>query len=118
MTLDDFFAGHDESRRIFEGLRQMIDALGPAEMRVTKSQVAFRRRRAFAWAWMPGMYLRGKPAPLVLTLALPRRDLSPRWKEIVEPRPGRFTHHMELRASMDIDEEIRAWLQEAWADAR
>ena len=117
MTLDDFFAGHDESRRIFEGLRQMIDALGPAEMRVTKSQVAFRRRRAFAWAWMPGMYLRGKPAPLVLTLVLRRRDLSPRWKEIVEPRPGRFTHHMELRASMDIDEEIRAWLQEAWADA-
>ena len=24
MTLDDFFAGHDESRRIFEALRQMI----------------------------------------------------------------------------------------------
>ena len=117
MTLDDFFAGHDESRRIFEALHQMIVALGPAEMRVTKSQVAFRRRRTFAWAWMPGMYLRGKPAPLVLTLALRRRDLSPRWKEIVEPRPGRFTHHTELRSGTDIDDEIRAWLQEAWADA-
>ena len=118
MTLDGFFTGHDESRHIFEALHDMIVALGPAEMRVTKSQVAFRRCRAFAWAWMPGMYLGGKPAPLVLTLALRRRDPSPRWKEIVEPRPGRFTHHMELRASMDIDEEIRAWLQQAWADAR
>ena len=117
MTLDEFFAGHDVSKRIFETLDEMIVALGPAEIRVTKSQVAFRRRRTFAWAWMPSMYLRGKPVPLVLTLALRRRDPSPRWKEIVEPTPGRFMHHMELRSSTDIDDEFRAWLQEAWADA-
>ena len=117
MTLDDFFAGHDESRCIFEALRQMIVTLGPGEIRVTKSQVAFRGRRTFAWAWMPGMYLRGKPAPLVLTLALRRQDPSPRWKEIVEPAPGHFMHHMELRSSAEIDDQVRAWLQEAWADA-
>jgi len=117
MTLDVFFAGHDESRGIFDALHDMIVALGPGEIRVSKSQVAFRRRRTFAWAWMPGMYLRGKPAPLVLTLALRRRDPSPRWKEIVEPRPGRFTHHMELHSGTDIDDEIRGWLQEAWGDA-
>jgi hypothetical protein len=117
MTLDDFFAGRDESRRIFEVLRGAVGALGPSEMRVTKSQVAFRRRRAFAWAWMPGAYLRGKQAPLVLTLALRRRSSSPRWKAIVEPAPGRFTHHMELRFGDEIDDEVRAWLQEAWADA-
>ena len=117
MRLDEFFAEHDESKRIFEVLHEMIVALGPAEIHVTKSQVAFRRRRTFAWAWMPGMYLRGKPVPLVLTLALRRRDPSPRWKEIVEPTPGRFMHHMELRSSTDIDDEFRAWLQEAWADA-
>ena len=118
MTLDDFFAGHDESKRIFEALHEMIIALGPGEIRVTKSQVAFRQCKAFAWAWMPGMYLRGKPAPLVLTLALRRQDPSPRWKEIVEPAPGRFMHHLELRSSADIDDQVRAWLQEAWADAR
>jgi hypothetical protein len=121
MTLDEFFTGQGESRYIFETLRTAVGALGLVEMRVTKSQVAFRRRRTFAWAWMPGMYLRGKRAarraPLVLTLALRRRHPSPRWKEIVEPRPGRFTHHMELRSSADIDDEVRTWLQEAWADA-
>ncbi len=117
MTLDDFFAGQEESRLIFETLRSALDAVGKAELRVTKSQVAFRRRRAFAWAWMPGTYLRGRHAPLVLTISLRRRDPSPRWKEIVEPRPGRFTHHLELRSSADIDDEVRSWLQEAWADA-
>jgi hypothetical protein len=118
MTLDDYFTGHDESRGIFEALRQTIVALGSGEIRVTKSQVAFRRRKTFAWAWMPGMYLRGKPAPLVLTLALRHQDPSPRWKEIVEPTPGRFVHHLELRSGADIDDQVRAWLQEAWADAR
>lgn len=117
MTLDDFFAGRGDSRLIFEAVRGAIDAVGPSEIRVTKSQVAFRRRRAFAWAWMPGQYLRGRPAPLVLTVALRRQDSSPRWKEIVEPRPGRFTHHLELCSAADIDDEVGGWLREAWSDA-
>ena len=117
MTLDEFFGGQPGSRRIFDALHSAVDALGPAQIRVTKSQVAFRRRRAFAWAWMPGVYLRGRHAPLVLTLSLRRRDPSPRWKEIVEPAPGRFTHHLELRSTADIDDEVRSWLQEAWAAA-
>ena len=117
MTVDEFFAGQEEARQIFDALRRVVDAIGPAEIRVTKSQVAFRRRRAFAFAWMPGMYLRGKHPPLVLTLALRRRDSSPRWKQIVEPARGRFTHHLELYASTDIDDEVRSWIQEAWMEA-
>jgi len=114
MTLDEFFAGYEESRRIFDALHAAIEALGPVEARVSKSQVAFRRRRPFAWAWVPARYLRGSPAPLVLTLSFDRRDGSPRWKEIVEPAPGRFTHHLELHAPSEIDDEVRDWLQEAW----
>lgn len=86
-------------------------------MRVTKSQVAFRRRWAFAWAWRPGKYQRGKVASLVLTLSLPDRDSSRRWKEIVEARPGHFTHHLELYAVEEIDEQVRAWLEQAWLGA-
>jgi len=117
MTLDEFFTGQLESRRIFEALQAAILAQGPAQIHVTKSQVAFRRRVAFAWAWMPGMYLRGKQAPLVLTLSLRRRHHSPRWKEIVEPVKGRFTHHLELRTSAEIDAEVREYLREAWEAA-
>ena len=117
MTLDEFFAGHNDSRQIFDALRSAIENFGPVEMRITKSQVAFRRGRAFAWAWMPGTYLRGQLAPLVLTLGFRHRDASSRWKEIVEPKPGRFTHHLELYSPADIDNEVRAWLQAAWAAA-
>ncbi|HEU0297204.1 MAG TPA: DUF5655 domain-containing protein [Anaerolineales bacterium] len=85
MTLDKYFKGEDESRKLFESLRGVIDSIGTAEIRVTKSQVAFHRRKAFAWAWMPGKYLRGKRAPLVLTVSLHHKDPSPRWKQVVQP---------------------------------
>jgi hypothetical protein len=123
MTLDQFFSGYDGSRRIFDALRAAIEALGSAEasteveVRVTRSQVAFRRRKAFAWAWVPDRYLGGGHAPLVLTLSFDRRDGSPRWKQIVEPAPGRFTHHLELWSETEIDEEVRGWLRAAWEAA-
>jgi len=102
MTLDEYFEGKDESRQLFEAIHSAIKMIGTAEIRVTKSQVAFRRRKTFAWVWMPGKYLRGKHAPLVLTLSLHNRDTSPRWKQIVEPAPGRFTHHLELYSTSDM----------------
>ena len=118
MTLDEFFLGHGGSRCIFEALREAVAAIGPAELRVTKSQIAWRHRIAFAWAWMPDVYLGPGHAPLVLTVALRRRDSSPRWKQVVEPVPGRFTHHLELYSPDPIDDEVRAWLAEAWQAAQ
>jgi hypothetical protein len=55
--------------------------------------------------------------PLVLTLSFRSRDESLRWKEIVEPAPGRYTHHLELYSTADINEEVRGWLQDAWTAA-
>ncbi len=117
MTLDEFFAGRDESRRLFEVVRRAVDEIGAAELRVTKSQVAFRRRKPFAWVWIPSQYLHRTAVPLVLTLGFRYRHASPRWKSIVEPYPGRFTHHLELYAAVEVDKEVRRWLQEAWAAA-
>jgi hypothetical protein len=113
MTLDEFFAGREVSRRIFDALKRAIDDLGPSELRVTESQVAFCREKPYAWAWVPGMVLRGDQAPLVLTLCPRRRDASDRWEEVVEPRTGRFTHHLELHSAAEIDREVRACLLEA-----
>ena len=117
MTLDEYFDGYDESRELFDFLYVIIQSIGTAEIRVTKSQVAFRRNKAFAWVWIPGKYLRRKSAPLVLTFGFHQKDASSRWKEIVEPTPGRFTHHLELYSPNDIDDEVREWLREAWRKA-
>jgi len=116
-SLDEFFQGYEKSRPLFEALRDAIDAIGPTELRVSKSQIAFWRRKAVARVWIPARYLGGNLAPLVLTLGFHRRDGSPRWKEIVEPAPGCFTHHLELYSTVDIDEDVYAWLREAWVNA-
>jgi len=114
--LEAFFRGQPLAWQIFDALRALVDEAAPCGLAVTKSQVAFQRARPFAWAWMPGQYLRGrKVAPLVLSVALARRDPSPRWKQVIEPRRGRFMHHLELYAATDLDGEVRAWLGEAWA---
>jgi hypothetical protein len=112
--LDRFFGEHEESREIFDALAEAVMAIGPSSVRVTRSQVAFWGNHPFAWAWMPEQYLKRAAAPLVLTVGLRRRDPSPRWKEVVEPRPGRFTHHLELRSVNEIDGEVAGWLKEAW----
>lgn len=65
MTLDEYFDGNEESRRLFDCLLDRIESMGPVEMVVQQSQAAFRRNKAFAYAWMPGKYLPGKGAPLV-----------------------------------------------------
>ncbi len=93
-----------------------MEGIGQFEIQATKSQVSFLRKKAFAWVWIPGKYLKGRQglAPLVLTIGLRRLDHSPRWKEIVEPYPGRFTHHLELHSISDIDDEVRGWIREAW----
>ena len=114
--IDAFFAGRPASRAVFEAVRAAVTAAGPAAVRVGRSQVAFRRRVGFAYAWVPGRVLRSD-VPLVLTVALRRRDASPRWKEVVEPRPGRFSHHLELRATAEVDDAVRAWIAEAWGEA-
>jgi hypothetical protein len=117
LTVEKYFEDREESRSIFDVVRAAVTEAGPSEMRVTKSQISFRRRRAFAWVWIPEKYLHRKSAPLVLTLSLTPRDPSPRWKEIVEPYPGRFTHHLELMSPKDVDGEVRGWIRRAWSTA-
>jgi Domain of unknown function (DUF5655) len=110
-----FFSGRALAARLFASVERAVRALGPVTVRVTRSQIAFSTKRAFAWAWCPDRWLTGDLAPLVLSVDLPRRDGSPRWKEVVEVRPGRFLHHLELRRASDIDGEVKAWLRDAFA---
>jgi hypothetical protein len=113
-AIEHFFAGRREARRIFGAVDRAVRAAGPATVRVTRSQIAFRRKRGFAWAWTPDRWLEGRTAPLVLSIALCRRDRSRRWKEVVRPAPGRWMHHLELRSPREVDEPVLAWLREAW----
>ncbi len=118
MTIEEFFTEQEESRQIYEAIYGLVTTHGPIEVRISKSQIAFVREKPFAWVWMPSKYLRRKTVPLVLSIVFSWRDKSARWKEIVEPYPGRFMHHLEIKSVVDLDKEIDDWLSTAWERAK
>lgn len=111
-----FFAGSPEGLAIHARVAGITSALGGVEERVTRSQVAFRRRRGFAYLWRPGQYVHSD-VPAVLSVALPERLDSPRWKEVVHPSPSTWMHHLEVRHPDEVDDEVAGWLARAWAAA-
>ena len=113
MGPEEFFAGHSTGAAVFDRVRSALEALGPVSVRTSKSQVAFRRKRGFAYLWLPGMYLAKPAADVVLTVALARRDGSPRFKEVVHPSPNHWIHHLEINDAREIDDEVVGWLREA-----
>jgi hypothetical protein len=116
-TLEQYLVDHPGSAALLRALRRILAQVGPVDEQLTKSQLAFRRTRIVAWAWAPGQYRQGRGAPLVLSFDFSSRDRSPRWKEVVKIRPGRFMHHLELWSAEDLDDEVTAWLRLAWEAA-
>jgi hypothetical protein len=112
--IGEFFAGAPLGAATFGWTSGVVAGLGPATVRLTATQVAFRRRIGFAWLWLPGTWLAHPQAELVLSLGLRQRLTSPRWKQVVEPYPGRWTHHLEVRDPAELDEEVAGWVAEAY----
>ena len=113
MEPEDFLAGHPVAGSTYEVVRAALEALGPVAVRASKSQIVFRRRRGFAYLWLPGQYLARPAADVVLSIVLGHRDGSPRFKEVVHPVSGHWLHHLEISDPAEVDGEVVAWLKEA-----
>jgi Domain of unknown function (DUF5655) len=113
VTPEGFFSGRPEALTVFETVRTVLGEHGPFSVRTSKSQVAFRRRRGFAFIWIPGQYPRKPAVKVVLSIALARQEQSPRFKEVAHPAPRIWMHHLELIDASAIDDEVVDWLREA-----
>jgi hypothetical protein len=111
------FAAEPGASAAYRLVKEMLESVGPVEVRTTRSQVAFRRRRGFAYLWLPVTWARGSGVLVVLSIALTRQVESRRWKQVVHPSPRVWMHHLEVRAIGDLDEGVRAWLGEAYGEA-
>lgn len=116
-TPEDLFRGSPQGLGIFRVIQETVSALGDTRVRVTRSQIAFGRRRGFAYVWRPGQYV-NSDVPAVLSIALPREVRSERFKEVVHPSANVWMHHIELQDSADVDDQIVEWLTEAYSSAR
>ncbi len=77
----------------------------------------WRHRIGFAWLWLPGRWLARPRAEVVLSLGLRERLDSVRFAQVVEPYPGRFMHHLEVRRAEDLDSALAGWVSTAYAQA-
>lgn len=113
---ESFFDGHPAGLAVYHAVADAVAAVGDSQVRVTRSQITFRRRRGFAYVWRPGQYVTSS-VPAVLSIALGRQLDSRRFKQVVHPAAAVWMHHLELREPAEVDAEVAGWLREAWTAA-
>ena len=92
-SIEDVFKDRPASLVLFEIVRKYIESIGAVTTSTTKTQIAFKTRRQFAWVWMPQMWIKQAPEDgIVVSFRLGHRAKDERIKESLEPYPGRFMH--------------------------
>ena len=118
-TVEGLFSGRPRAFGLFLAVRKCIESIGPVKVEATKTQVSFGTRTKFAWVWLPQMWIKKQPEnSITLTFDIARRIEHERIKSAVEPRPGRWTHHVVIEKESDLDETVCQWLREAYGSAQ
>ena len=115
-----FFKEHPAALPVYEAFaRKLAGALPDSNVRVQKTQITFSNRHVYACV----SFLRVKKKAelpdsfFVLTLGLPYALESERVAVKTEPYPGRWTTHFVISRLSDLDEELFAWVRQAYAFA-
>jgi uncharacterized protein (DUF1697 family) len=118
-TIEKLFEGRPAAFRLFEVVRKYLESLGPVEVSPSKTQVSFGLRTKFAWVWLPQMWIKKQPEDsITVTFDAPAQIKDRRIKQSVQPRPGRWTHHVVIRKPSDLDASVKRWLKEAYGSGQ
>jgi len=113
-TIEGLFEGWPASRQLFDVIRAYIESMGPVKVEVAKTQVSFGVDTKFAWVWLPQMWIKkANDDSVTLAFDLTHCVEHPHIKSAVEPRPGRWTHHVVINSEADFNDDVKSWLREA-----
>jgi hypothetical protein len=108
VALDDHFAaGEPGPRAAFDALLAAVRALGPVTVNPTKSRISFQARMRFA-AVEPRRH------HLNVHVVLTRPLASDRFTRVEFLAPYYHVHNFRLAAPDEVDDELKAWLAEAY----
>lgn len=112
-----FFDQHQTILSLYEAFAGEMQVRFPdSKIKVQKTQITFSNRHVFACV----SFLRVKKKAefpddyFVLTLGLPYPLESERVAVKTEPYPGRWTTHIVISKMSDLDEELFAWVAQAY----
>ena len=111
-----FFDKQPDALPFYEAFTEAVTARYPdTEIRVQKSQISFYDVHMFACVSFARVKKKKDlPDPyLVITLGMPYPLAPPRVAVKTEPYPGRWTTHIVIGETGEIDDELLAWVGEA-----
>lgn len=107
-TVDACFEGRPPAQRAaYEAVLAHVRSLGPVHVDAVGVGVFLKADRTLA-------EVRPKARGLSLQIALPRPLVSERVGRTMRASAGRFVHVVRLLGPADVDDEVRAWLTEAY----
>ena len=108
LTVEEYFAtGPEFERPIFEVVRAHLESLGPVVVEPVQVGVFFKRARTYA-------ELRPKTRWVTLSFILPVEVGAERVSRRIRLSAARTYHETKLRLPDDVDDEVLAWLTEAY----
>jgi Domain of unknown function (DUF5655) len=108
-SLDSHFARADaEVRQVFDAVVASTTPLGPFDILAEKTRIAFHARMSFAAFTVRRHWLDGH-------VVLAREVSSPRFRRVEVYSPANVLHAFRLTQRDEVDDEVRAWLAEAYA---
>jgi hypothetical protein len=98
----------DSAKALFDGFVRLVEECGPILMAPAKTRVGFQVKMIFA------SVNRLTDRALDAHVILARRFEHPRFRKIESLSPGNHVHHFRIHGPEDLDDEVRAWLREAY----
>ena len=92
----------------YNAVLERVRSCGPVVVLPEKTRIAFQVRMSFAQVTPRQQWLDGH-------VVLARRLEHPRFRRIETISPRNHVHHFRLMALTDVDQDVQAWLREAYA---
>ena len=111
-----FFSQRMEALPLYEKLEeQILTKIPDVKIEVAKTQISFSNKRGFAYvSFNPCRRAKERPAAwMTVSFGLGYRKEAERIDVATEPYPGRWTHHVMVGSSAEIDDELMGWIKEA-----
>ena len=111
-----FFSQRMEALPLYEKLEgQILAEIPDVKIKVAKTQISFSNKRGFAFvSFNPCRRAKERPAAwMTVSFGLGYRKEAERIDVATEPYPGRWTHHVMVGSTAEIDDELLGWIKEA-----
>ena len=110
LSIEGYFAARAPvEREIFEAVREHLENLGPLIVEPVGVGILFKRVRTF-------VELRPKARWVDLSFGLNHQRKHARITRTVRTAAGRTYHGIRITRSSDVDDQVREWLTESYAE--